>query len=680
MNNYNLIKDLIEKLSMLSAAELAEILDLANKYINSDPKSSLTKSREALERIVLEIYKEEMKEEPKRVELGFMLNNNQFTRKIDTRILKSMNYVRDMGNMGPHSLNGQVEEIDAVRVLDQLSDIINWYLIRYQATDQRAETLQSHIPQIVGDDDFELAVKFDHEENYIDSFFHYSQAANIGHIEAQYQLGLFFKVGKGVVQNVKEAMKWFEKAALQGNVEAKYEIACSFYKEKQYEQALTWFEEAAAHGHVEAQSQLGIMYKEGLGTEVNFVQCLTWLKKASAANDAMALTQYGLLFVEGKFVQPNYAKAFELFSKAAQLHYAEAKYRLATLYGSGLGVGVDHEKASYWYDEALKGGYEEKLYHNETIEDNSIELGRIEFVGKTDVENTRESQDQEEYKHFLKGEKGIYKIKYYLSGNEHSTVMLCEKDEKEFIGKVSKYSGRDPIVTEMLKGMNNKRVIQIVDEGLHKGDPFEITPYYSKGDLRSIKPVRAEYDVYKLVEQMNEILRSIHSRNIIHGDIKPSNLFMNEMFEPVIGDFDTARFNEVHATDYAYMVNHGPVVYYANDKYRITEDYMETVMFLSCTPGYAAPEIYRGARLYKSDYYSLGIMILDLVSWDFPFKGMTEKEMIQMTLEKRIPIPPYISKNIQTLIKGLTIHEPNHRWGFYEVYNFLQGKEVPIIE
>ena len=52
----------------------------------------------------------------------------------------------------------------------------------------------------------------------------YFRAASAGHAEAQYQLGLLFLAGKGVVSSRKEAVKWFRKAAAQGHTEAKRAI------------------------------------------------------------------------------------------------------------------------------------------------------------------------------------------------------------------------------------------------------------------------------------------------------------------------------------------------------------------------------------------------------------------------------------------------------------------------
>ena len=74
--------------------------------------------------------------------------------------------------------------------------------------------------------------------------------------------------GEGVPQNYKDAKYWYEKAAEQGNVMARYNLALMYYKgegiEKDYKKARYWFERLAEQGRVEAQHNLGsdVLQKE----------------------------------------------------------------------------------------------------------------------------------------------------------------------------------------------------------------------------------------------------------------------------------------------------------------------------------------------------------------------------------------------------------------------------------
>jgi hypothetical protein len=103
-------------------------LRLALQYIRSDAASSVTKSRLIMEKLLERVYLDEMGREPRKAMLGDMLADNQFTRRIERRIIARMNAIRDMGNLGPHG--EKVHPGDAARVLDDLCEVLDWYISR----------------------------------------------------------------------------------------------------------------------------------------------------------------------------------------------------------------------------------------------------------------------------------------------------------------------------------------------------------------------------------------------------------------------------------------------------------------------------------------------------------------------------------------------------------------------
>ncbi|MGK0272922.1 MAG: TPR repeat protein [Cocleimonas sp.] len=124
-------KSLEERISNIEQHlnEYSDYFKQAQKYINDDPSGSLNKSRVMVEKLVLDLFQREMGHAPKRVMLGEMLNNNHFTRLIDRRILARMMSVRDMGNLGSHG--ELVYSNDASRILEDVYDILDWYIERH---------------------------------------------------------------------------------------------------------------------------------------------------------------------------------------------------------------------------------------------------------------------------------------------------------------------------------------------------------------------------------------------------------------------------------------------------------------------------------------------------------------------------------------------------------------------
>jgi Domain of unknown function (DUF4145) len=117
----------VEKLENALSAFSPE-LRLALGYIQADAAGSLIKSRVVLERLLIQVYCDEMGQEPRKPLLGDMLADNQFTRKLERRILSRMNAIRDMGNLAAHG--EPVEPHDAVRGLDDLCEVLDWYVRR----------------------------------------------------------------------------------------------------------------------------------------------------------------------------------------------------------------------------------------------------------------------------------------------------------------------------------------------------------------------------------------------------------------------------------------------------------------------------------------------------------------------------------------------------------------------
>jgi hypothetical protein len=115
----------LEKSVATFAAELRHALG----YVRSDAGASLTKTRIVMEKLLVSIFEREMGHEPRKPMLGDMLIDNQFSRKIERRILSRMNAIRDMTNLGAHGETVKPE--DAVKALDDLCVVLDWYLQRY---------------------------------------------------------------------------------------------------------------------------------------------------------------------------------------------------------------------------------------------------------------------------------------------------------------------------------------------------------------------------------------------------------------------------------------------------------------------------------------------------------------------------------------------------------------------
>ncbi len=109
--------------------------------------------------------------------------------------------------------------------------------------------------------------------------------------EAMFQLGRVYEVA----YNEKKAVEWYHKAAELGHVEAQYNLGRSYLHgwgvEENEVEAIKWLSKAVEQGFAEAQSELGYCYYYGKGVEKDYKQARYWYRKAAQQGDELAKTK-----------------------------------------------------------------------------------------------------------------------------------------------------------------------------------------------------------------------------------------------------------------------------------------------------------------------------------------------------------------------------------------------------
>ena len=127
--------------------------------------------------------------------------------------------------------------------------------------------LRTKLAAITSDDDNNDP--FDNEQEELEAVDEYRVAAEEGNPDAQFNLGLCYRLGEVVTKNDVEAVRWFRLAAAQGGALAQCNLGFSYYLgegvEKDDVEAVRWFELAAGQGLAHAQHNLGFCYSTGVG-------------------------------------------------------------------------------------------------------------------------------------------------------------------------------------------------------------------------------------------------------------------------------------------------------------------------------------------------------------------------------------------------------------------------------
>ena len=223
------------------------------------------------------------------------------------------------------------------------------------------------------------------EQNYEKAFEWFLKSAQEGNKFSQYSLANLYYYGNGAEKNLKEAFGWYMRSAKQGQPYASYAVAQMYSKgeyvehdektaQEYYNQALSGFLKLEADGQVDDNLfyKIGVMYKNGLGTEADIDKALEYFKRSAELNNKNGLYEYGKALLFGENLTQDIPKAMDFLEKAVRLGNLNAKRFLALEYISGEHIEQDIDKGIEMLTECADGGDPLSCFM----------LGRIYFNGE----------------------------------------------------------------------------------------------------------------------------------------------------------------------------------------------------------------------------------------------------------------------------------------------------------
>ncbi|MFR4537894.1 MAG: Stk1 family PASTA domain-containing Ser/Thr kinase [Anaerotignaceae bacterium] len=208
-------------------------------------------------------------------------------------------------------------------------------------------------------------------------------------------------------------------------------------------------------------------------------------------------------------------------------------------------------------------------------------------------------------------------------------------------------------------------IVNVYDVG-NDGDIYYIVMEYIDGfTLNELIYKKAPLDnelACDLAMQIAAGLENAHAHGVIHRDIKPENILLTKIGGKLVAkvtDFGIAKANSVETTQ---------------------GDYMGSVHYFS-------PEQAKGDDVdQRSDLYSLGIVLYQMVTGTIPFEGNSALDLAMKHIKAPIPDPrninPNVSQEIIEIIKKACAKEPKNRYqnarAMYEALKIaLEGKAKP---
>ena len=160
---------------------------------------------------------------------------------------------------------------------------------------------------------------------------------------------------------------------------------------------------------------------------------------------------------------------------------------------------------------------------------------------------------------------------------------------------------------------------------------------------------------WKLIRQILEAVRYIHEKKLIHRDLKPGNIFLDENLNVKLGDFGLAKI--VKSQNNCILNN------YLNQKQLIKVNSFDYMTYAIGTKYYCSPEQEKSKSYNeKTDIFSIGIIIFEMFYF---FNSLMERDKVLRNIKENQIYPEDFNKRCETkvinIVKECTNINPNKR-------------------
>ena len=235
------------------------------------------------------------------------------------------------------------------------------------------------------------------------------------------------------------------------------------------------------------------------------------------------------------------------------------------------------------------------------------------------------------------------------SATKECFLVKNDKEQIYFLTLYHKNCEPDTAIYDVLQKSDTDHVAELIQTGFWGERFFEVTERITGGSIGKSAYLK-DVQIEKLVDEIGRALRDFSDSGIRHRDLCPNNILIRkkDCFDLVVIDFSSARLSD----------------------YDLDTD---TPLELS---RYTAPEAIVGGVSPASDWWSLGMVVLEQVTQGSFFHNINDKAFMIHLVTRGVQLPTDLDERFLNLLKGLLCRDPLKRWNWNEVKKWLNKEYV----
>jgi serine/threonine protein kinase len=247
-----------------------------------------------------------------------------------------------------------------------------------------------------------------------------------------------------------------------------------------------------------------------------------------------------------------------------------------------------------------------------------------------------------------------YEIKHELGRGGMATVFMAHdpRFRRDVAVKVlppqfvdqAQFRARFEREAQLIAALEHPAIVPVYDFGEENGQPYLVMRYMPGGSLaeRLEKGRIPVAEAAHIIGRLGSALDAVHSKGIIHRDIKPGNVLFDQYGEAYLSDFGIARLTEGTT--------------------------MLTGDSIIGTPAYMSPEQARGDADIdgRSDIYALGAILYQMLTGALPYEATTPMGVLMKHITEPVPdirvVRPDLPPTCESVIAGAMAKERDRRF------------------